>query len=43
MVAEEQSDRMEVCMKQRCVFEFLHAEKMAAIDIQQCLLNVYED
>ena len=32
-----QSDKMvsdmEVCMKQRCVIEFLHVEKMAPIDI----------
>ncbi|MEQ5179387.1 hypothetical protein [Proteus genomosp. 6] len=37
MVAEGQSDRMvsdmEVCMKQSCVTEFLHVEKMAPIDI----------
>ena len=44
MAAEEQSDRMvsdiKVCMKQRCVTEFLHVEKMAPIDIHQRLLNV---
>ena len=34
MAAEGQSDKMvsdmEVCMKQRCVIEFLHAEKNCA-------------
>ena len=43
MAAEGQSDKMvsdtEVCMKKRCVTEFLHAEKMATIDF----LNVSED
>jgi len=47
MTAVGQSDKtasdMEVCMKQRCVIEFLHAEKIAPIDIHQCLLNVYGD
>jgi hypothetical protein len=47
MTAEEQSDKMvtdmEVCMKQRCVTEFLHAEKIAPTDIYQRLLNVYGD
>jgi hypothetical protein len=37
MAAEEQSRKMashmEVCMKQRCVTEFLHAEENAPIDI----------
>ena len=37
MAAEGQSDKMasdmEVHMKQRCVTEFLHVEKMAPIDI----------
>ena len=32
---------IEVCMKQRCGTEYLHAEKVAPIDIHQCLLNVY--
>ena len=45
MAAEGQSDRMvsdmEVHMKQRCGIEFLHAEKMAPIDIHLHLLNVY--
>ena len=44
MTAEGQSDKMasdtEMHMKQRCVIEFLHAEKIAPNDIQ-CLLNVY--
>jgi len=47
MTAEGQSDKMasdmEVRVKQRCVTEFLHAEKMAPNDIHQCLLNVYGD
>ena len=47
MAAEGQSDTMasdmEVCMKQRCVTEFLHAEKMAPTDIHLCLLNIYGD
>jgi len=34
---------MEVRMKQRCVIEFLHAEKIAPNDIHQRLLNVYGD
>jgi len=42
MTAEEQSD-MEVRMKQRCVIEFLHAEKIAPNDIHRHLLNVYGD
>ena len=41
--AEGQSDRlasdMEVRMKQRCVTEFLHAEKIAPNDIHRRLLN----
>ena len=47
MAAEEQSDTMvsdmEVCMKERCVTEFLHVEKMASTDIHQCWLNVSGD
>jgi len=42
MTAEGQSD-MEVCMKQRCVIEFLHAEKIAPNDIHRRLLNIYGD
>ena len=34
---------MEVQMKQRCVTEFLHLEKISPTDIYQHLLNVYED
>ena len=34
---------MEVWMKQRCGIEFLHAEKMAPIDIHQHLLNFSEE
>ena len=45
MTAEGQSDKMvsdmEVRMKQRCVIEFLHVEKIAPNDIHQCLLKVY--
>ena len=47
MAAEGQSDitasDMEVCMKQRCVIEFLHVEKMVSIDIHQHSLNVSGD
>jgi len=47
MTAEGQSDKMafdmEVHMKQRCVIEFLHAEKIAPNDIHRRLLNVYGD
>ena len=39
--SEKMASNMEVCMNQSCVTEFLHAEKMAAIDIHSCLLNVY--
>jgi len=44
MTAEGQSDKtasdMEVCMKQRCVTEFLHAEKIELNDIHRHILNV---
>ena len=30
-------------MNQRCVIEFLHAEKIAPTDIHRCLRNVYGD
>jgi len=47
LAAQGQSDKMasdmEVCRRQRCVTEFLHAEKMAPIDIQWHLLNVDGD
>ena len=47
MTAEGQSNKMasdmEVRMKQRCVIEFLHAEKIAANDIHRRLPNVYGD
>jgi len=47
MTAEGQSDKvasdMEVCMKQRCVTEFLYVEKNAPNDIHRRLLNVYGD
>jgi len=34
---------VEVHMKQRCVIEFLHVEKIAPNDIHRFLLNVYGD
>jgi transposase len=34
---------MVVCMKQRRVIEFLHAENIAPNDIHRRLLNVYGD
>ncbi|XP_065596385.1 high mobility group protein HMG-I/HMG-Y isoform X2 [Cyrtonyx montezumae] len=47
MAAEGHSDKMasdiEVRMKQWCVIEFLHAEKIEPIDIHRRLLNVYGD
>jgi hypothetical protein len=42
MTAEDKmASDMELCMKQRWVLEFLHAEKIAPTDIQRRLLNVY--
>lgn len=42
MAAERQTDRMVsdigVCMKKRCVIEFLSMENMALNDVHQCLL-----
>ena len=47
MAAEGQSDKMasdmDTLMKQRCVIEFLHVEKIAPTDIHQCLLNICGD
>ena len=47
MAAEGQPDKMasdiEVHMKERCAIGFLHVEKMASLDIHQCLLNVFGD
>jgi len=47
VAAEGQSDNkasdMEVWMKQRCVTEFLHVEKMAPTDIHWSLMYVYGD
>ena len=44
IAAEGQPDKMmsdmEVLMKQRCVTEFLHAEKVAPTDIHRCWLNI---
>ena len=34
---------VKVHIKQRCVTEFLHAEKIASIDIHQHLQNIYGD
>ena len=46
MVAEGKFDRMasdmEMSMKQNCITEFLHIEKMALIDIYQYLLSIYQ-
>jgi hypothetical protein len=46
-MAEEQSGKMaldmEMHIKQRCVSEFLHAEKTAPVDIHRRLLNVRRD
>ena len=43
MAADKTSPDIEVRTKQRCVIEFLHAEKIAPIDIHRRLLNVYGD
>jgi len=47
MAAEGQPDQMasdmEVCMKQKCVTEFLHVEIIAHTDINWHFLNVYGD
>ena len=47
MTTEGASDKLasdvEVRMKQRCVSEFLHAEKIAPNDIHRRLLKVYGD
>jgi hypothetical protein len=47
MTAKGQSDKMtsnmEVRMKQRCVIEFLHAEKIVSNNINRRLLNIYGD
>jgi len=47
MAAEGQSDKMtsnvEVCIKQRCGIEFLHAENIALTDIYGQLLNISGD
>jgi len=47
MAAEGQSDKMtsdmELCVKQRCATDFLHAEKIAPLDIHWHFLNIYED
>jgi hypothetical protein len=47
IAVEEQSVKMasdmEVLTKQRCVTEFLHAEKIAPVDIHRRLLDAYGD
>jgi hypothetical protein len=47
VTVEGQSNKMasdmEVRMKQKCVIELVHAEKIAPNDIHRRLLNVYED
>jgi len=47
IVEERHTDKMasdkEVQMKQRCVTEFHHVEKMGPDDVHQCLLKVYEN
>ena len=47
MAAEGQSEKMEpdmeVCLKQKCGTEFLHAGKMSPTDIHHYLLNNYGD
>jgi len=47
LAAEGQSDMMvsdmEVCMKPRCVTEFLHVEKTLPVDMHPCLLNFHGD
>ena len=47
IAAEGQSDKMasnmKVCMKQKCINEFLHEETIACTDIHQCLLTSDED
>ena len=40
---DKMASDMEVRMKQRCIIEFLHAEKIAPYDIHGRLLNVYGD
>ena len=47
MAAEGQSDNMAIDMqvhiKQRGVIEYLHMQKMAPVNIHQCLLDFYGD
>ena len=47
IAAEGQSDKMvsdmQVHMKQSCVTEFLHKEKMVHTDIHQCMLDIDGD
>jgi len=42
-MAAEKHFIMEVQMKQSCVTEFLHAEKLAPADIHWHLVNTYRD
>jgi len=41
--ADNMATNVEVCMKQSCGTEFLHAEKIALIDIHPPLLNTDGD
>ena len=41
--SDKTASDMEVQIKQRCVTEFLCAEKMVPTDIHQCFLNIYGD
>ena len=43
MVDGKTASEMEVHMNQRCVIEFLLQEKVAPIDTDRCLLNIYRD
>ena len=40
---DKMASDMEMCAKQRCVIEFLHAETVAPTDVHGRLLNVYGD
>ena len=43
MIDDRMVSDMEMCMKQRCISEFLQAEKMKPISIHQSSLNIYGD
>jgi len=42
MAPDQMASDMKVHIKQRCVIEFLHVEKMASTDFYQCFLKTYE-